>query len=38
MSDEVSALYKEKFGSVKAPESVDLVDALPRSPACKVLK
>jgi len=31
-------LCKEKLGSVKAPKSVDFVDALPRSPIGKVLK
>jgi acyl-CoA synthetase (AMP-forming)/AMP-acid ligase II len=32
------ALCKEKLGSVKAPKSVDFVEALPRSPVGKVLK
>lgn len=32
------ALCKEKLGSVKAPKSVDVIDALPRSPVGKVLK
>jgi acyl-CoA synthetase (AMP-forming)/AMP-acid ligase II len=37
-ADEIIALCKEKLGSVKAPKSVDFVDALPRSPVGKVLK
>jgi acyl-CoA synthetase (AMP-forming)/AMP-acid ligase II len=37
-ADELIALCKEKLGSVKAPKSVDIVDALPRSPVGKVLK
>jgi acyl-CoA synthetase (AMP-forming)/AMP-acid ligase II len=37
-ADELIALCKEKLGSVKAPKSVDFVDALPRSPVGKVLK
>jgi len=32
------ALCKEKLGGVKAPKSVDVVAALPRSPVGKVLK
>jgi acyl-CoA synthetase (AMP-forming)/AMP-acid ligase II len=35
---ELVALCKQKLGSVKAPKSVDFVDALPRSPVGKVLK
>jgi acyl-CoA synthetase (AMP-forming)/AMP-acid ligase II len=35
---ELIALCKQKLGSVKAPKSVDFVDALPRSPVGKVLK
>jgi acyl-CoA synthetase (AMP-forming)/AMP-acid ligase II len=35
---EVIALCKAKLGSVKAPKSVDIVEALPRSPVGKVLK
>ena len=37
-AEELIALCKEKLGSVKAPKSVDFVDALPRSPVGKVLK
>ena len=37
-ADALIALCKEKLGSVKAPKSVDFVDALPRSPVGKVLK
>lgn len=37
-AEELIALCKSKLGSVKAPKSVDFVDALPRSPAGKVLK
>ncbi|MES2149312.1 MAG: AMP-binding protein [Pseudomonadota bacterium] len=37
-ADEIIALCKEKLGSVKAPKSVDFVEALPRSPVGKVLK
>jgi acyl-CoA synthetase (AMP-forming)/AMP-acid ligase II len=37
-ADELIALCKDKLGSVKAPKSVDFVDALPRSPVGKVLK
>jgi acyl-CoA synthetase (AMP-forming)/AMP-acid ligase II len=37
-ADELIALCKEKLGSVKAPKTVDFVDALPRSPVGKVLK
>ena len=36
--DELIALCKEKLGSVKAPKTIDFVDALPRSPVGKVLK
>ena len=36
--EEIISLCKDKLGSVKAPESVDFVDALPRSPVGKVLK
>jgi len=32
------ALCKDRLGSVKAPKTVDFVDALPRSPVGKVLK
>ncbi|MCY1291298.1 3-[(3aS,4S,7aS)-7a-methyl-1,5-dioxo-octahydro-1H-inden-4-yl]propanoyl:CoA ligase [compost metagenome] len=32
------ALCKEKLGSVKAPKSVEIIEALPRSPVGKVLK
>lgn len=35
---ELVALCRERLGSVKAPKSVDFVEALPRSPAGKVLK
>jgi acyl-CoA synthetase (AMP-forming)/AMP-acid ligase II len=35
---ELIALCKEKLGSVKAPKTIDFVDALPRSPVGKVLK
>ena len=37
-AEELIARCKEKLGSVKAPKSVDFVDALPRSPVGKVLK
>jgi acyl-CoA synthetase (AMP-forming)/AMP-acid ligase II len=37
-AEELIALCKERLGSVKAPKSVDFVDALPRSPVGKVLK
>jgi acyl-CoA synthetase (AMP-forming)/AMP-acid ligase II len=37
-ADELIALCKERLGSVKAPKTVDFVDALPRSPVGKVLK
>ena len=37
-ADELMTLCKEKLGSVKAPKSVDFVEALPRSPIGKVLK
>ncbi len=36
--DELVALCKTRLGSVKAPKTVDVVDALPRSPVGKVLK
>ena len=35
---ELIGLAKAKLGGVKAPKSVDLVAALPRSPVGKVLK
>jgi acyl-CoA synthetase (AMP-forming)/AMP-acid ligase II len=37
-ADELIELCKGKLGSVKAPKSIDFVDALPRSAAGKVLK
>ena len=37
-ADELIALCKQKLGSVKAPKSIDFVEALPRSPVGKVLK
>jgi acyl-CoA synthetase (AMP-forming)/AMP-acid ligase II len=37
-ADELIALCKDRLGSVKAPKTVDFVDALPRSPVGKVLK
>ncbi|MOA12834.1 Long-chain-fatty-acid--CoA ligase FadD13 [compost metagenome] len=37
-ADALIALCKEKLGSVKAPKSVDVIEALPRSPVGKVLK
>jgi acyl-CoA synthetase (AMP-forming)/AMP-acid ligase II len=37
-ADELVALCKQKLGSVKAPKTVDFVEALPRSPVGKVLK
>jgi acyl-CoA synthetase (AMP-forming)/AMP-acid ligase II len=37
-AEELITLCKEKLGSVKAPKSIDFVDALPRSPVGKVLK
>ncbi len=37
-TDEIIALCKERLGPVKAPKSVDFVEALPRSPVGKVLK
>jgi len=37
-SDELIALCKKRLGSVKAPKTVDFVDALPRSPVGKVIK
>jgi acyl-CoA synthetase (AMP-forming)/AMP-acid ligase II len=37
-AEELIALCKEKLGGVKAPKSVDIVAALPRSPVGKVLK
>lgn len=36
--EELIALCKDKLGSVKTPKSVEFVQALPRSPAGKVLK
>ncbi len=35
---EIMSLCKERLGSVKAPKTVDFMDALPRSPRGKVLK
>jgi acyl-CoA synthetase (AMP-forming)/AMP-acid ligase II len=35
---DVQAFVKEKLGSVMTPKSIDFVEALPRSPAGKVLK
>jgi len=37
-ADELISLCKEKLGSVKAPKTIDFIDALPRSPVGKVLK
>jgi len=37
-ADELIALCKEKLGPVKAPKTVDFVDALPRSEAGKLVK
>jgi len=37
-AQELISLCKEKLGSVKAPKTVDFVEALPRSPVGKVLK
>lgn len=37
-ADELIALCKSKLGSVKAPKTVEFVEALPRSPVGKVLK
>ena len=37
-SDELIALCRHRIGSVKAPKSVEFVDALPRSAVGKVLK
>ena len=37
-AEELIAICKEKLGSVRAPKSVDFIDALPRSPVGKVLK
>ena len=37
-AEELIALCKEKLGSVKAPKSIDFIEALPRSPVGKVLK
>jgi acyl-CoA synthetase (AMP-forming)/AMP-acid ligase II len=37
-ADQLIAYCKEKLGSIKAPKSVDFVEALPRSLAGKVLK
>ena len=36
--DEIIDLAKETVGSIKAPKSVDFVDALPRSNTGKILK
>jgi acyl-CoA synthetase (AMP-forming)/AMP-acid ligase II len=36
--EELIALCKEKLGSVKAPKTVDITSALPRSTNGKVLK
>ena len=36
--EELIALCKQKLGSVKAPKSIDFIEALPRSPVGKVLK
>jgi acyl-CoA synthetase (AMP-forming)/AMP-acid ligase II len=38
LAEELIGLAKEKLGGVKAPKSVDFIDALPRSPVGKVLK
>ncbi|WP_236185907.1 MULTISPECIES: AMP-binding protein [Pseudomonas] len=37
-AEELISLCKARLGSVKAPKSVDFIDALPRSPVGKVLK
>lgn len=37
-SEELIEICKAKLGSVKAPKSVDFIEALPRSPIGKVLK
>ncbi len=37
-ADDLIALCKEKLGSVKAPKTIDFIEALPRSPIGKVLK
>jgi acyl-CoA synthetase (AMP-forming)/AMP-acid ligase II len=37
-ADELIALCRDRLGPVKAPKSVEIVDALPRSPVGKVLK
>jgi acyl-CoA synthetase (AMP-forming)/AMP-acid ligase II len=37
-ADELIHLAKQKLGDVKAPKSVDFIQALPRSPVGKVLK
>jgi acyl-CoA synthetase (AMP-forming)/AMP-acid ligase II len=37
-AEELIMLCKEKLGSVKAPKTIDFVDALPRSAVGKVLK
>lgn len=37
-ADELTALCKEKLGSVKTPKTIDFVTELPRSPVGKVLK
>ena len=38
LADELITLCKQRIGSVKAPKSVDFVDALPRSSVGKVLR
>ena len=37
-ADELTALCKERLGSVKTPKTIDFVTELPRSPVGKVLK
>jgi acyl-CoA synthetase (AMP-forming)/AMP-acid ligase II len=37
-ADELLAFCKQRLGSIKAPKSVDFVDALPKSPVGKVLR
>jgi len=37
-ADALIALCKERLGSVKAPKTVDFIEALPRSPVGKILK
>ena len=37
-ADELTALCKEKLGSIKTPKTIDFVTELPRSPVGKVLK